>query len=186
MSGEAPHESAPLDGIVVLDLTRIVAGPYCTRLLGDLGARVIKVEPPTADIARGMGPRINGISGVFAQHNLGKECVCVDLERPGSIDFLLELVRKVDVLVDNFRPGVMERMGMGAEALRQRNPRLIHCMISGFGAASPARDKRAFAGVIHAMTGLVHSQTQADQRAPTDQAHAQACSPVVVSARACA
>lgn len=171
MQTEAPR-SHPLEGVRVLDLTRVIAGPYCTRLLCDLGADVYKVEPPAADIGRGMGKRVRGLSGVFMQHNAGKQCLCIDLDKPGGGALVLDLVPHVDVLVDNFRPGVMDRLGLGEAALRAKNPRLIHCMISGFGHDSPSRDKRAFAGVIHAVTGLLDSQARADMREPTDIAHA--------------
>lgn len=171
MQSDAPC-SYPLQGVRVLDLTRVIAGPYCTRLLCDLGADVYKVEPPMADIGRGMGKRVRGLSGVFMQHNAGKHCLCIDLDKPGGGALVLELVPHVDVLVDNFRPGVMDRLGLDEAALRAKNARLIHCMISGFGHASPSRDKRAFAGVIHAMTGYLDSQARADAREPTDIAHA--------------
>jgi crotonobetainyl-CoA:carnitine CoA-transferase CaiB-like acyl-CoA transferase len=164
--------SHPLAGVRVLDLTRVIAGPYCTRILCDLGADVYKVEPPAADIGRGMGKRVRGLSGVFMQHNAGKRCLCIDIDKPGGGALVLELVPHVDVLVDNFRPGVMDRLGLDEAALRAKNPRLVHCMISGFGHDSPSRDKRAFAGVIHAMTGLLDSQARADSREPTDIAHA--------------
>lgn len=167
-------QTHPLAGVRVLDLTRVVAGPYCTRLLADLGADVYKIEPPSADMGRGMGERVNGLSGIFTQHNAGKNCVCVDLDKAGGVELMLELVPEVDVLVDNFRPGVMERLGMGEAELRRRNPKLIHCMISGFGHDSPSADRRAFAGVVHAMSGVVASQARADDRTPTDLAHAYA------------
>jgi len=167
-------ESYPLAGVRVLDLTRVVAGPYCTRLLSDLGAEVYKIEPPTADMARAMGDRRHGLSGLFTQHNVGKNCLCIDLDKPGGIELMLELVPEVDVLVDNFRPGVMERIGMGEQVLRARNPRLIHCQISGFGHDSPSSDRRAFAGVVHAMSGVLESQARADERGATDLAHAYA------------
>ena len=171
MTGVDAH-THPLEGVRVLDLTRVIAGPYCTRLLCDLGADVYKVEPPMADIGRGMGKRVKGISGVFTQHNAGKQCLCIDVDKAGGGALVLELVPHVDVLVNNFRPGVMDRLGLGEAALRAKNPRLIHCMISCFGYDSPSREKRAFAGVIHAMTGLLDSQARADEREPTDIAHA--------------
>ena len=99
-SGGGTH---PLEGVRVLDLTRVIAGPYCTRLLCDLGAEVYKVEPPMADIGRGMGKRVKGLSGVFIQHNAGKKCLCIDIDKPGGGALVLELVPYVDVLIDNFR-----------------------------------------------------------------------------------
>jgi len=160
-----------LEGVRVLDLTRVLSGPYCTRLLCDLGAEVIKLEPPDADMSRGIGERRHGLSAYFVQQNVGKLGVCVDFRHPDAIALILELVEKVDVMVDNFRPGVMDRFGLTEAALRARNPRLIHCQISGFGQGAPSDEKRAFAGVIHAMTGHVDSQARADGREPTDYAH---------------
>jgi CoA:oxalate CoA-transferase len=160
-----------LEGVRVLDLTRVLSGPYCTRLLCDLGAEVIKLEPPDADMSRGIGERRNGLSAYFVQQNVGKLGVCIDFRHPDAIALILELVAQVDVLVDNFRPGVMARFGLDEPTLHARNPRLVHCQISGFGQAAPSDEKRAFAGVIHAMTGHVDSQARADGREPSDYAH---------------
>ena len=122
----------PLEGIRVLDLTRVLAGPHATRLLSDLGADVVKVEPPTPDLTRGIGRRINGISGYFAQQNAGKRNICVDLHKPEGPELVRRLAEQADVLVENFRPGVMARLGLGYDTLAERNPRLIMLSITGF------------------------------------------------------
>ena len=165
-------QPGPLAGVRVLDFTRVLAGPFCTRMLSDLGADVVKVEPPDTDFTRGMGRRINGLSGYFTQQNVGKRNVCLDLRQEGAAQLILDMVQHVDVVVQNFRPGIMDAFGLGDDALRERNPRLIICHISGFGQDSPEDDKRAFAGVLHAMCGLIHYQAQATGQKPTDSAQA--------------
>ena len=172
MQHKADNARSPLSGIRVLDLTRVLSGPYCTRLLCDLGADVIKVEPPTADPTRGMGTRIHGLSPYFTQQNAGKRYVCIDLEQEGSAKLLLELIAVVDVLVDNFRPGVMDSLGLSEQVLHDTNPRLVHGMISGFGQQSASQDKRAYAGVVHAMSGFIHEQARADRTEPRDSSWA--------------
>src|SRR5215211_2211806 len=95
-----------LDGIKVLDFTRVLAGPFASRILADLGADVVKVEPPEGDMTRGMGRKINGISGYFTQQNVGKRAICVDLTKPGAADLMLRMAEKADVVLENFRPGI--------------------------------------------------------------------------------
>jgi len=150
--------NAPLTGVRVLDLTRVLAGPHCTRMLCDMGAEVIKVEPPEGDITRATSPRINSIASYFAQQNAGKKCISLDLGRPEGRDLLAQLADQCDVLVENFRPGVMERLGLGADVLRARNPRLIVASISGYGQDGPWAQRRAYASVVQAETGITHSQ----------------------------
>ncbi len=150
--------AAPLTGIRVLDLTRVLAGPHCTRMLLDMGAEVIKVEPPEGDITRATSPRINSIASYFAQQNAGKRCISLDLGVAEGRDLLARLADTCDVLVENFRPGVMDRLGLGADVLRARNPRLIVASISGYGQDGPWAQRRAYASVVQAETGITRSQ----------------------------
>ncbi|HEX9260305.1 MAG TPA: CoA transferase, partial [Acidimicrobiales bacterium] len=112
----------PLDGLRVLDLSRVLSGPHCARMLADLGADVIKVEPPDGDLTRFGFPRINSISSYFTQQNAGKRNISLDLKRPEAVDLLQRLADHCDVFLENFRPGVADRMGLGYEALAARNP----------------------------------------------------------------
>ena len=127
----------PLDGVRVLDLTRALSGPFATRMLSDLGADVVKIEPPRGDLTRAYGSRIGGLASHYTQHNAGKRNVCVDLSAAGADELLRELADVADVLVENFRPGVMDRHGLSWETLRARNPRLVMLSISGFGQEGP-------------------------------------------------
>ena len=145
-----------LDGVRVLDLTQMVAGPLCTLLLGDLGADVIKVEPPDGDTARHIGRnRPGGESDYFLSMNRNKRSIVLDLKQPRDLEVLRELARRSDVLVENFRPGTMEKLGIGYEVLKADNPRLIFCSLSGFGSSGPYRDRPALDPVIQAMSGLM-------------------------------
>ena len=154
----------PLNGIRVLDLTRVLAGPHATRTLCDLGAEVIKVEPPEGDITRTTFPRINSMASYFAQQNSGKRCISIDLDHAAGRDLLLRLVDRCDVVVENFRPGVMDRLGFGWDIVRGRNPRLILASVSGYGQTGPWVHRRAYAPVVGAETGLTKSQGDARQR----------------------
>src|SRR6478752_4211027 len=128
----------PLEGIVVVDLSRILAGTYCTFLMAEMGARVIKVEPPKGgDDARAYGPFVNGKSTYFASVNRGKESIALDLEADGDRKIFEQLLEKADVVVENFRPGTMEKLGYGWETLHPRYPRLIYASASGFGHTGP-------------------------------------------------
>ncbi|AGT11385.1 CaiB/BaiF CoA transferase family protein [Paracoccus aminophilus] len=147
--------SGPLTGIKVLDLSRVLAGPYCTALLADLGAEVIKLEPPQGDDYRHIGPFKQGESALFTLNNRGKKSVVLDLKNPEHLKLAQEISDHVDVVVENFRPGVADRLGLGAEALRARNPRLIYCSISGFGQQGPFKDLPAYDLVVQAMSGLM-------------------------------
>ena len=150
--------TAPLTGDRVLDHTRVLAGPHCTRMLCDMGAEVIKVEPPEGDITRASSPRINSIASYFAQQNAGKQCISIDLDKPEGRELLARLADHCDVLVENFRPGVLDRLGIGPDVLRARNPRLIVASISGYGQDGPWALRRAYASVVQAETGITHSQ----------------------------
>lgn len=145
-----------LDDIVVIDLTRILTGPYCTMMLADLGAEVIKVEPPGGDDTRAWGPPfVNGESAYFLSVNRNKSSIVLDLKQEADRDVLRELVRHADVLVENFRPGTMDRWGLGWSALSALNPRLVMASISGFGATGPGADRPGYDVLAQAMGGLM-------------------------------
>lgn len=145
-----------LRGIRVLDLTQMVAGPLCTLLLGDLGADVIKVEPPEGDTARHIGRnRPSGDSDYFLSMNRNKRGIVLDLKKPESVQALKAIAAGCDVLVENFRPGTMDKLGIGYDVLSAINPRLVYCGLSGFGSTGPYRDKPALDPVIQAMSGLM-------------------------------
>ncbi len=145
----------PLSGIKVLDLSRVLAGPYCTALLADLGAEIIKLEPPSGDDYRHIGPFKDGESALFTLNNRGKQSLALDLKVPEDLALAKAIAARVDVVVENFRPGVAARLGLGAETLRAENPRLIYCSISGFGQQGPFRDLPAYDLVVQAMSGLM-------------------------------
>jgi crotonobetainyl-CoA:carnitine CoA-transferase CaiB-like acyl-CoA transferase len=163
----APNEGrqGPLAGVRVLDLTRVLSGPHCTRMLCDLGAEVIKIEPPGGDMTRFANPRINGLASYFVQQNTGKRNVSLNMAHPEALELLLGLAENCDVLVENFRPGVMDRMGLGYEAVAQRNPRIVYASISGYGQTGPWVHRRAYAPVVGAETGF--TKAQGDARART-------------------
>jgi crotonobetainyl-CoA:carnitine CoA-transferase CaiB-like acyl-CoA transferase len=165
MSG--PIES-PLARLRVLDFSRVLAGPFAGRMLADLGADVVKVEPPEGDITRGWGAVRHGIGGYYTQQNAGKRTVCIDLEAPGAQVVVQQLARRADVLIENFRTGVAERLGLGWERLHALNPRLVMLSISGFGASSPEAGRAAYASVLHAEAGLVERQARFDAAPHTD------------------
>lgn len=152
MSG--PASGGPLAGIRVLDFSRVLAGPYCGRMLSDLGADVIKVEPPEGDLTRFADPKVNSISLYFAQQNTGKRNISIDLHHPEGLDLALRLVEHADVVLENSRPGVMDRLGLGYEAVAARNPRLVYASITGYGQVGPWSNRRAYAVLIHAEAGL--------------------------------
>ncbi len=148
--------SGPLAGILVVDLTRVLAGPYCTMVLSDLGARIVKVEQPgKGDDSRVYGPFIAGQSGYFAAMNRGKESIALDLKAADDRAVLERLLERADVLVENFRPGAMERLGLGWETLHARHPRLIYAAASGFGHTGPYRARPAYDMVAQAMGGVM-------------------------------
>jgi crotonobetainyl-CoA:carnitine CoA-transferase CaiB-like acyl-CoA transferase len=147
----------PLDGIRVLDLTRALAGPYCTMMLGDMGADVIKVEMPgTGDEARSWGPPfVDGESTYFMSISRNKRSVTVDLKQAEGREVVRKLIQRSDVLVENFRPGLMDRFGLGYEHARALNPRLIFCSISGFGQTGPRAQQPAFDQVLQGIGGAM-------------------------------
>ena len=146
-----------LEGVRVLDFTQYLAGPSCTRLLAELGADIIKVEqPPHGDPNRGGRPRINRRSGSHIQQNRGKKSLCVDIRRPEGADLVRDLVPHVDVVVENFSPGVMHRRGLGYDRLQQLNPSLIMASVSGFGQTGPLSDRTCFDFIAQAYAGMMH------------------------------
>ena len=145
----------PLSGVRVLDLTRVVSGPFCTALLGDLGADVIKVEAPEGDSVRGQGAIKDGLSGYFAQFNRNKRSIRLDLRKPEGREILAKLIAQSDVLVENFRPGVLDRMGFSAARLKELRPNLVSCAINGFGSTGPYRDRPAFDFIAQALSGFM-------------------------------
>ena len=147
--------TGPLAGIRVLDISTIVSGPLCAQILGDLGADVVKIEPPRGDSARYLGVEgPAGMAGVFVQFNRNKRSVVIDLKREGGRDAFLELASKADLVVENFRPGVSDRLGIGFEASRARNRGLIWVAISGFGPSGPYASHPAYDMVIQGMSGF--------------------------------
>lgn len=143
-----------LSGITVLDFTRILAGPYCTMLLGDLGAEVLKIEPPKGDDSRYWGPPfVDGESAYFLAVNRNKKSLTLDLKTPEALEIVLRLVDRTDVVIENFRPGTMERLGLGYEALRARAPRIVYCSISGYGQTGPLRDRPGYDAVMQGEGG---------------------------------
>jgi CoA:oxalate CoA-transferase len=148
----------PLEGVRVLDFTRVLSGPHATRMLADLGAEVIKVEPPMGDLTRFATPRINSQSSYFTQQNVGKKNISLDMTKPEAVEILKQLIARCDVVIENFRPGVMRKMGLDYEALRSSNPRLIYASISGYGATGPWVTRRAYAPVVNAETGITKFQ----------------------------
>jgi crotonobetainyl-CoA:carnitine CoA-transferase CaiB-like acyl-CoA transferase len=140
--GAAPADPLPLAGVRVLDLSRLIPGPFCTLILSDLGASVDKLEDPhVGDYLRIFPPQKNGLSGRFNALNRDKRSLCLDLKKPEGRDTLLRLAERYDVVVESFRPGVMDRLGVGWAALAARNPRLVVCSISGYGQTGPLREK---------------------------------------------
>jgi CoA:oxalate CoA-transferase len=145
-----------LSGITVIDLSRILAGPYCTFLMAELGARVIKVEPPgKGDDAREYGPFVNGKSSYFSSINRGKESIALDLKADRDKRIFEALLAKADVVVENFRPGTMEKLGYGWETLHPRYPRLIYAAASGFGHTGPQSQKPAYDMVVQGLGGIM-------------------------------
>lgn len=150
----------PLAGLKVLDLSRVLAGPFAGRMLADLGADVVKVEPPDGDVTRSWGRVLGNVPGYYHQQNAGKRNICVDLRAPQGKDLLLDLATSADILIENYRPDVMPRLGLGYEQLAMINPRLIMLSISGFGHNGPESHRAAYAPIVHAEAGLMHRQSR--------------------------
>ena len=154
---DQPKTDLPLSGIRILDLSRILAGPYCTMILGDQGAEVVKVERPgTGDDTRTWGPPFaGGESAYYLCCNRNKKSIVVDLKKQRGVELVKELAKVCDVLVENFTPGLMKRFGLDYEALRELNPRLVHCSITAYGQDGPYRDRPGYDMVLSAVGGLM-------------------------------
>ena len=146
-----------LAGVRVLDFTTTIAGPHCTRLLADMGADVIKIESPEGDLMRSRPVQRDGAGTMFGQLNAGKRSIVLDLKKPEAIAAVKKLVKGVDIVLENYRPGVMKRLGLDYPELAKINPKIIYGAISGYGQTGPAAGRPAYAPVIHASSGyLIH------------------------------
>ena len=147
----------PLTGVRVLDLSQFLAGPYGSMILGDLGAEVLKIEiPGKGDGSREMPPHfVHGQSGYFLSMNRSKKSMTLDLKSLAGLEIFYELVRRSDVVYDNFRPGILERLRIDYETLKQINPRIIACSVSGYGHTGPGKDRPAFDLVVQALGGIM-------------------------------
>jgi CoA:oxalate CoA-transferase len=158
----------PLEGVRVLDMSRVLAGPYVGRLLSDLGADVVKVEPPDGDVSRFWGKIVAGLSGYYTQQNAGKRNVSIDLRAQGAAQLVKRLAQRADIVLENFRPGVLGSYGLSYADLSADNPRLIMLSISGYGQRGPTSDRPAYAAVVHAESGLMQRQSFIFQSGPKD------------------
>lgn len=160
--------TGPLAGIRVLDFSRVLAGPHCGETLLDLGADVIKLEPPTGDLSREAVPRRGGISGYYAQQNAGKRNVSVDLNVPGAVEVALRLCDWADVIVESFRPGTLTAFGLGYDSVAERNPSVVYASITGYGQHGPWRSRSAYAPTVQAESGLTATTAAQFGRMRTD------------------
>ncbi|MGK0171144.1 MAG: crotonobetainyl-CoA:carnitine CoA-transferase CaiB-like acyl-CoA transferase [Gammaproteobacteria bacterium] len=167
--GSFMSRPAPLTDIRIIDLTQVLAGPYCTYQLALLGAQVIKVEPPGGEMTRfgGAVETLNeqGVGLAFCTQNSEKECIEIDLKTPAGVEAVLALAATADVFVQNYRPGVAQRLGLGIEAVRERNPKIVYCSISAYGGEGPIGHRPAFDHVVQAMSGVM-STTGTDETGP--------------------
>jgi len=163
---QLPRPLGSLHGLRVVDLSRVLAGPYCTQILADHGADVLKIEPPVGDETRGWGPPFNaqGTASYFQGLNRNKRGSTMDLTQPAERDALLALLAEADVLVENFKTGTMEKWGLGYEVLRQRFPRLVYCRITGFGADGPLGGLPGYDAAIQALSGIMSVNGEPDAR----------------------
>lgn len=164
MCGVSKHSvRGPLEGLLVVDFSRVLAGPFATVMLADLGARVIKVEKPDiGDDSRAYGPFLGERSLYFARVNHGKESIALDLGLPADLAVARALIARADVLVENFRPGVMQRLGLGPDAVLAAHPSLVYCSISGFGHTGPWSQRPAYDAVVQGMSGIMAITGSAD------------------------
>ena len=151
----------PLQGLRILDFSRVLTGPHATRMLCDLGAEVIKIEPPDGDLTRFTNPRVNSLSTYFIQQNVGKKNISLDISKPEAVDTVKKLVMHADILIENFRPGVMKKLGLDYASLSALNPKLIYASITGYGQTGPWVHRRAYAPVVGAESGLTNHQGMA-------------------------
>jgi len=157
------HPQGPLAGIQVVDFSTVVSGPLCAQILGDLGADVVKVETPRGDSTRMMGPPFRGgMTSVFSQVNRNKRCLTLDLKQPEGVAVAHRLASRADLVIENFRPGVSDRLGIGYETLSAANPGLVYVAISGFGPDGPYADLPAYDTVIQGLTGFMQIQGEND------------------------
>ncbi|MHB1869047.1 MAG: CaiB/BaiF CoA transferase family protein, partial [Nitrososphaerales archaeon] len=164
----ANDKPGPLDGIRVLDLTKTIAGPYCTMLLGDMGADVIKVEVPgKGDDFRHASPFVNGVSHYFLFANRNKRSITLDLKQESAKQILRKLAEKSDVIVENFRPGVVKKLRADYETISGLNPKVVYCSISGFGQTGPYRDRAAYDRVMQGMYGFISFLDDCNGKPPT-------------------
>ena len=163
-AADSPNMPAPLPPWRVLDMSQAISGPYAARILSDLGADVLRIEGPRTDVTDLFGVVTDGRAGMFAQMNAGKRNVGIDLAVTGAADLIRDLAAQADVLIENFRPGVMDRLGLGYHRLSAANPQLIMLSVSGFGATGRDAGRRALAPVIHAESGLLARQAELDER----------------------
>ncbi|MDP5109606.1 MAG: CoA transferase [Ilumatobacteraceae bacterium] len=151
----------PLQGLRILDFSRVLTGPHATRMLCDLGAEIIKIEPPDGDLTRFTNPRVNSLSTYFIQQNVGKKNISLDISKPEAVDIVKKLVMHADILIENFRPGVMKKLGLDYASLSALNPKLIYASITGYGQTGPWVHRRAYAPVVGAESGLTNHQGMA-------------------------
>ncbi|HEY6430068.1 MAG TPA: CoA transferase [Acidimicrobiales bacterium] len=157
----------PMEGVRVLDLSIALTGPYVAALMADQGAEVVKVERPgIGDIARWVGVSVNGMSSLYLVCNRGKRSIAVDLQQPEGIDIVLRLAERADIVFQNFRPGIMDRLGLGYEDVRAVNPEVVYASISGFGTVGPYSDRSAYDTVIQAYAGFAASQADPAEGVP--------------------
>ena len=162
MGSDEKAAAGPLESTLVIDLTRVLSGSYATMLLGDLGATIVKIEVPKGgDTTRHSAPFKNGQSHYFLAINRNKKSLALDLSTPGGREVLLALCHRADVLIENFRPGTMERLGIGFDVLHEANVDLVVCSISGFGQSGPLRDKIAYDVITQAMSGVLSTNGEA-------------------------
>ena len=162
------HPPRSFEGLRVLDFSTTIAGPHCTRMLADMGAEVVKIEPAEGETMRNRPPLRNNFSSVFGQLNVGKKSLVLDLKSPQAVEVIRRLVSSADILVENFRPGVMRRLKLDYGSLRELNPGLIYCSISGYGQSGPSAELAAYAPVIHAASGydMAHLSYQPGRSRP--------------------
>lgn len=158
----------PLSGLKVLDLSRVLAGPFAGRMLSDLGADVVKVEPPDQDVTRRWGRMHGGISGYFHAQNAGKRNISINLKSADGVELIRKLAKQADVLIENFRPGVMAKLGISWDVLHADNPALVMLSISGFGQTGPEAKRAAYAPIIHAETGSIKRQAEKSKGHPVE------------------
>lgn len=151
----------PLQGLRILDFSRVLTGPHATRMLCDLGAEIIKIEPPDGDLTRFTNPRVNSLSTYFIQQNVGKKNISLDMSKPEAVGIVKQLVMHADILIENFRPGVMKKLGLDYTSLSALNPKLIYASITGYGQTGPWVHRRAYAPVVGAESGLTNHQGMA-------------------------